>query len=258
MVQPWFARKYPTAAESDRGRLRIRYAFEVGAMPQGALHLALERPDAWSVSLNGTPLRTEAAAGFWLDAAFPRFPLEADAFREGENLIELEGDYDAGAGIEALYLLGDFGVRIEGLRRILGELPPRLLPSCLTGQGLPFYGGRISYQLDAPAPEGGAPTGRRILEVTFWEGACLALVQAGKRRVIPWPPFLVELEPEGGKGLFLDVVLTRRNTFGPLHLLPSRAPGYGPESFRTEGPAWSEAPVPIAAGLLAPLRLLIE
>ena len=50
----------------------------------------------------------------------------------------------------------------------------------------------------------------------------------------------------------LEVVLTRRNTFGPLHQVPLRASGYGPDNFITEGTGFTEEYQLYPAGLLQP------
>lgn len=38
--------------------------------------------------------------------------------------------------------------------------------------------------------------------------------------------------------MYLRLYLTRRNTFGPLHMKPAIAFSYGPENFVTEGDAF--------------------
>ena len=48
----------------------------------------------------------------------------------------------------------------------------------------------------------------------------------------------------------IQVVLTRRNTFGPFHMKEKYASGYSPRSFVTEGEDWTEAYVLYEQGLL--------
>ncbi|HHW00934.1 MAG TPA: hypothetical protein GXX36_15475 [Clostridiaceae bacterium] len=55
----------------------------------------------------------------------------------------------------------------------------------------------------------------------------------------------------------LEVVLTRRNTFGPLHLLPAVQASYGPESFISEGDNYSRDYALIPSGLLSEPELII-
>jgi len=47
-------------------------------------------------------------------------------------------------------------------------------------------------------------------------------------------------------------VLTRRNTFGPLHLTPIEQPAIGPTHFRSEGENWSDDYQLVAVGLAKP------
>lgn len=56
----------------------------------------------------------------------------------------------------------------------------------------------------------------------------------------------------------LTVVLTRRNTFGPLHMLPALVDGYGPDSFTTTGKHWSDSYVLLPQGLLKPPEFFVR
>ena len=47
----------------------------------------------------------------------------------------------------------------------------------------------------------------------------------------------------------LTLVGTRRNTFGPLHLVPAIDTAYGPGHFVTEGDSWDDDYVLIPSGL---------
>ena len=57
-------------------------------------------------------------------------------------------------------------------------------------------------------------------------------------------PFDIEGE------LAVEVVLTRRNTFGPLHYAPVLAGAYGPEIFLPEGKDYTDSYSLISQGLL--------
>ncbi len=52
-----------------------------------------------------------------------------------------------------------------------------------------------------------------------------------------WAPYRLDVTEEALKGIpaEMTVVLTRRNTFGPLHALPARMGAYGPFHWVTEG-----------------------
>ena len=158
-----------------------------------------------------------------------------------------------GVDLEAVCLLGEFGVRLEESRRVLTRLPERLLPGCVTRQGLPFYGAGIVYEL--PLEKFRQPDERRFLELPSFEAACAVLESLEMpAQLIAWPPCEAEIGDAAANTTTaaLRVVLTRRNTFGPLHQLPMKSAAYHPGSFRTEGHAWSDQDVLYPAGLLAP------
>ncbi len=155
-------------------------------------------------------------------------------------MIRIERYYGAGSGIEAVYLLGTFGVYIkEGTKVVLDELPQELKSGDIVVQGLPFYSGGVIYRIPNLVGEC-----IRIGSPEF-EGACL--VYEGKdRQLAAWPPYDRTVEDLTG----MRVELTRRNTFGPLHRLPGRAYAYGPETFLTEGQEWQDSYVLLPQGLM--------
>lgn len=89
------------------------------------------------------------AEGKWLDTCFDRIILPSGCIHEGVNVLRITYAYYKTCGIEAVYLLGDFGVRLDGgkKRAVLTTLPKKLKAGDITTQGLPFYSGRIRYFL---------------------------------------------------------------------------------------------------------------
>jgi len=150
-----------------------------------------------------------------------------------------------------VYLSGAFGVRLDGTRKTLVALPAQVTPTDLVAQGLPFYGGSITYHIPLP-PE--ANNGGRVFVATpAFEAACVkALAPNGAMQMIAWQPYHAQISPDAVQAgmLSLEVVLTRRNTFGPLHQVPLRAGAYGPGNFVTAGDAFSEDYMLYPAGLL--------
>jgi hypothetical protein len=113
-------------------------------------------------------------------------------------------------------------------------LPGKLKIGTVTDQGLPFYTGRIRYLVDVLPKSGGADE-RVFLATPQFEGACVQ-VRRGKAEAQPiaWQPretditdLLKAAKSADGKiqPLEIEVVLTRRNTFGPLHMKPLKAAG---------------------------------
>ena len=52
-----------------------------------------------------------------------------------------------------------------------------------------------------------------------------------------------------GRTLKLTLVNTRRNVFGPMHVLPAECRVCGPEHFVTDGDQWSDSYTFVPAGL---------
>ena len=64
---------------------------------------------------------------------------------KGENTIILSRSFGKVSTLEAVYLLGDFGVKVIGREKIITELPEKLGFGSIVNQGLPFYGGNVTY-----------------------------------------------------------------------------------------------------------------
>ena len=100
-----------------------------------------------------------------------------------------------------------------------------------------------------PVPNKPGPGQCAFLVTPKFEGAC---VKVAADKIIPWPPYETEVtgELQDARELDVQVVLTRRNTFGPLHQVPLRAGGYGPGNWTTDGRDWSQDYQLYPAGLL--------
>ena len=251
MVQPWCRKIAPATGPA----LELRFTFEVAALP-AALDLLLEQAERWTVLLNDTPVTAAPAPGLFIDVCFQRVPLPPGALRIGVNELTLRtAQLREDTQLEAIYLLGAFGVTLRDATPVLTRLPATLAVGDLTAQGLPFYGGVITYLLPADTLAGASE-----IEVTEFGGACLKLRETptAPGRILGFPPYRAELTgAEANEPARLDVFLTRQNMFGPLHRVPMRQNATGPTSFRTTGEAYSAAPQLFPTGLLqAPLLRL--
>lgn len=251
MVQPWYRLKFEPAP-SVLGRVALEFDFKCEVIPEGPLFLVMEQPRQFAVTINGHPISTDQQTGWWVDIALQKIELSADRLMRGANTIRLETDYRDTTGIEAIYLLGQFGVATGGGTVTLGKMPDALKIGDLTGQGLSFYGSSVIYEATIPIRP--SADQRLILSVPKFEGACINVRSGKGSRIIAFPPYEADVTDllEPGKPLEIEVVLTRRNTFGPLHQVPMRAPAYGPESWRTQGESFSDDYMLYPAGLLEP------
>lgn len=177
--------------------------------------------------------------GKWIDICFDRITIPDEVWKEGHNTISLIMDYYKTCGLESVYLTGNFGVAINDGRPMLGKLPQKLSIGDISTQGLPFYSGSVIYHVD------GCKDKKVSVSVEQFGGALVKLI--GKEEMIlAFQPHSAVVEDLRG----IQVVLTRRNTFGPFHQIPKVAYAYGPANFLTEGKEWQDDYVLYEQGLL--------
>lgn len=77
-----------------------------------------------------------AADGWYVDRDILTVPF--DELSAGSNEIQIRIPYNKKRNVEAMYLLGDFGVSVFGSRTILQKRQEKLLFGDITRQGFPF------------------------------------------------------------------------------------------------------------------------
>lgn len=255
MVQPWFHHKYEPETP-ELATVRLAFEFTVEMLPKGPVHVCLERPESWRLTLNHQPILSRPE-GWWVDIAFRKIPLPGGLLQLGANELILETEFRASANIEAVYLIGDFGVRAEDSHCTITSLPEHLLVGDVIPQGLPFYGGAVYYK--CPIDQFHTSKQLRVAAQNF--SAAYVRIHAGSEapQMIAWQPFRADIKRPAEDFIEIEAMLTRRNTFGPLHQIPLRAGSYGPDNFITKGEAFSEAHMLYPAGLLeAPIISCVE
>ena len=253
MLQPWFARLHD---KTVYGRVRLCYTFAIDEMPRGDLILAGERPENMHYAINGTPLASTDIHDFWIDDCFKKMTIPASALKPGVNTVTAEVDFMRTTNLEALYLIGDFGVRLDGHNRTLVSRPDTLRPGNLDAAAMPFYTGEVTYPI-TPAHYAALryEDGDRILlRPTAFTGSLVRVTSDGmpEQRLI-WDPYEADITDavRAGKTVNVTVVGTRRNLFGPLHFAPRFDGAYGPGHFVTGGNAWCDDYALIDSGLHA-------
>ena len=282
MLQPWYQVKYKGGNTRLLDTVSLRYDIEIAEVPGGVRLVVEDLTHIRQILVNGkeVPLTSR---GKWIDICFDELEIPAQILKTGRNTVTIAMDYYSTCGIEAVYLLGDFGVEIQdaasgdrnsgggasadgaragntagrpgegasadavpsGSRVILTGLPERLAVGDITGQGLPFYSGSVIYELDGTAAGEEAKNCRVSVKASGFGGALIKLHGDGEG-TIAFPPYRAEAENLRS----IEVVLTRRNTFGPLHQCPKEAPSYGPGNFMTTGEGWSDAYMLYPQGLI--------
>jgi len=257
MVQPW-ARQAQESPPSVP--LELRYAIAIDELPGGPLSLYLETPERFEIRLNGAELRHEEGDGWWADPCLKQVRIDPALLVQGENELTLTIDFRESDNLEAAFLAGDFGVRVEGAECRITRPVRALKPGDWTAQGLPFYSGAVTYRFKAqPRPVAGEHV---FFAAPDFKGA-LARVLVGGREAgfLPWPPYELDLTAWlAGAGeaieIGLEVFGSRRNAFGPLHLADPNPPWTGPAEFVSKGEAWREAYQLKPCGLMRPPALV--
>lgn len=237
MVQPWFAKKYLQEELAPLEEIKLVYSFASSVACD-----ALVAAEYDAVEVNGQ--FAERAEGRWVDRCFRLYRI---AVRKGKNEIVVPIRFGRTANIEAVYVLGNFGVKLPAT---IFPLPETLSSQRLEEQGLPFYGGAITWFT------GIKEAGRVRVMVEELRGASLHVSGGDEERLIAFQPY--EAEVNVREELTLTLYLTRRNTFGPNHCIPQPLYAYGPDSWISEGENWSDFPVLVPQGFRALVEKVLE
>ena len=251
MLQPWFAKQM---YKVPYGRLTLEYPFRIDVMPQGDVWLAGERPELQEYYCNGVRLTNEDASDWWADNAFKKMKIPAEALKLGENIITIVTDFKRTTNIEAVYLLGSFGVIAKAGASRLTELPGTLPLTDMTGRCLPFYGGRTTLSVPAAAygPVVDQNADKILVKIPQATGTLVTVEAGGSKQTIAWEPWTADVTDavKHGEDIRITLVNSRRNCFGPLHCVPTLRYAYDPGTFVTVDEQFSHeyARVPAAIG----------
>ena len=229
VAQPW-----SVPEEIAVHSVRLRFTIHA-ACPVASPRLALEDAGAAKVSLNGAAV-SAAPNGWFVDKCIGVLPLPP--LHEGENLLEVVLPFSRRDGLEWCYLLGDFGVTLQGSHRCLVPRTEALGFDDVTRQGLPHYSGNVTWRI--PVETRG---GRLRVTAPHYAGAAIRVSLDGQDAgYIVYPPYRLTLEAAPGKHeLALTVLGHRENAFGPLHKADDADVWIGPNAWRTTGDRWTDS-----------------
>ena len=260
----------------------IRQQFRVKAeyVPQ-TLYLACETPGIFTITVNGKHVDTTRDCGFFRDRSFRKLDVSG-LFHEGENIIEtnvrftqsdevyenikksrlFESEknkltYDM--EIEAMYLVGDFGVRGEGCYEdidnrasffsgdfVLTAPTTSVTLDHIERQGYLFFAGELTVKRSLILAEG--DTARTLSFDKAGLNAIRVTVNGRHIDTVLWPPYRVDLASylcAGENDIELTLVNNLRNLLGPHHHPAGELLGVGPDSFYKDPCVWNgytEAP----------------
>ena len=228
VAQPWVVPKEPL---THVVHLRLTIDSEID---YAGAQLAVEDAERLTIRLNGESVSNEIT-GWYVDRSIKTVALPP--LHAGENTLEIDIPFGQRANIEWCYLLGEFGVQASGRMKKLIARPEKLAFGNFVSQGLPFYGGNVTYELPIRVPE----DGEYALKAPHYRGTLMKVsLDGGKQEYLVYPPYQLELGhlTAGEHRISLTLFGHRRNGFGPVHLADLVARWIGPEAWRTEGDSW--------------------
>lgn len=226
VVQPYLYKP-----EIPKNLLHLRFTiFSELLLPD--LKLALECPETTQIQLNGEPV-SSLSDGWYVDQDIKTIPLPA--FTPGKNTLEITVPMGEHTNLEYFYLLGDFGVRINGTKKTLIPLAKKLGWGDITTQTLPFYTGNLIYRTKIYSE------GNFTVRVPQYRGGLIKILVDGKDcGNIAFSPYTLTVHTTPGEHLLeFKLYGTRQNGFAQLHHTQGVYFYQSPNSWRSAGDLWS-------------------
>lgn len=207
MVQPWVHKN-----EDDK-KEKVSLKFTIESEIDCSAQLGLESIQDSTVWLNGNKADM-TPKGYYVDEEAIKV-IDLPNIKKGTNTLVIDLDFGYSTQLEAYYLLGDFGVRCIGRNICITQKPEKLFFDDIAKQGLPFYGGNITYHFKYEGE------GEKTLQIQRFSGTAISVDIDGKRvsGMLAFPPNRLELGKldNGVHDISITLYGNRMNTFGQLH-----------------------------------------
>lgn len=193
----------------------VKLVFEFESSDEFPCSLGLENLQfTKEIKLNGISAASLEPTGYYIDMDAIK-TINLPNIIKGKNTLEIVTDYCEAAKLEAYYLLGDFGVKLNGNTFSIEKLPEKLYFGDLTKQGLPFYGANVTYHQKINE------NGFKYLQVKRFYGTCISCAVDGEELpgLLVFPPNVISLGniEKGEHNLDITIYGNRHNTLGHLH-----------------------------------------
>ena len=230
-AQPWVTKGQAKEVKEHKLTLKAAVFSEIEGTP---VTLAIENADQDMIWFNG--VRAPKADGWYVDPSIQKVAL--GVLQKGRNEILVEIPYDAVTNVEVMYLLGNFGVRVQGTEQTITEPVKEIAFGDITTQGLPFYGGNLTYHAELELKTEAAPT----LVISKFRNPLIAVSVDGKDAGrIAFSPYELKLGNLAAGTHRIDITAfgNRFNTFGNIHNCNEQMEWFGPNCWRSVGTEWS-------------------
>lgn len=229
LAQPWTL----TKLKDDQHVLSLRY-FIQSKIDIDFCELAFENAKYAKVYIDTQKLEHKIT-GWYVDKAIKKVSL--GGIKKGIHELVIKIPFSPKTNIESAFLLGDFGVEVQGEKAVIIEPVRCLAFGDWTKQGLPFYGGNVTYHMNLSTQKGTLK-----LKATHYRNSLLK-VSLNKQKeeyivLSPYEAILGQVE-EGEQRIELIAFGNRINTFGTLHNCDPGTKWFGPDAWRSEADRWS-------------------
>lgn len=226
------AQTWTVAEEQISHKIHLRFEVRSDIEYAGA-KLAIEDVETLEIKWNGEKVANKVT-GWYVDKAIKTVALPM--VKKGKNILEVSIPFGKRTNVEWVYILGDFGVEVLGKYTCIVPKRETLAFGDITKQGLPFYGGNITYHIPVETTGGD-------LEIcsSYYSGAMQEVsIDGGKPIPMIYPPYTTEIPALAAGHHRVDLTLYghRGNGFGPVHLTDKKEGWIGPKAWRTEGDRW--------------------
>lgn len=224
ILQPWIF-----GEEKIEHSLSLKYTFDSEIDYSGAL-LAVEKPEDITLTFNGKAVDM-SPTGFFVDKSIKT--VKIPEIKKGENVIEMSMPFGQLTFPEWIYILGDFGVRVQGASATIVNKPCKIGFSSLTEQNLPFYTGNVIYKAEIDIPE---CDNVNVKASSYRGGLVKVLVDGEEKGQVVYAPYTCDLGkiPAGKHTVEFKLYGNRFNAFGSLHNYNAAALWCGPGRWFTE------------------------
>lgn len=243
-AQPWLF-EGETIAENHTVELKFIIESEVEI---DCVALALEDSDKSAIKFNGKAIENKPNGKF-VDDSIDKICL--GKLNKGRNELYISRSFGEVSTLEACYLLGDFGVEVAGTSFKITAPVRSLEFGDWTRQGLPFYGGNVTYKLQL-----NAPSDSHIMLNQSVQPVCSVSVDGSKGNIVALSPYTAPLGDisSGEHTVAIKAYGNRFNTFGALHNADIACRWHGPDAWRRRDTRWTNEYRLLPCGILtAPL-----
>ncbi len=235
-IQPWVP--VPDELKNDKGHTVKREFVFCSEIDLENTCLALEMSDVARIFVNGREIEKKFLPGYYVDECIKKVQLPV--LPAGKVVIEVEIPFSLRGRTEWCYVLGDFGVKVQGKYVTACKRSDKIAYGDIVNQGLPFYTGNITYHTSFIEPVGS----ERTIQLPTFFGPVAKVSVDGKPEVpIAFAPNCASLGTleKGKHTLDIKIFGNRYNGFGPVHNNRSQKYYLGPNSWRTyDSPLWSD------------------